>query len=161
MSIELTKIPEFAEKLNHFGIDQINSIALIPENIDTAKAIDDLRQQTEADTMRTILRINGISTSELFSHKNWPAYIQNNGFEWFGPTILIPASLIAQNPHITSIIIGLLTNYLYDMFKGTSAGTASLNIIHESPNGNYTKISYKGTTQGLSEIPEILRSLDQ
>ncbi|WP_339530209.1 MULTISPECIES: hypothetical protein [unclassified Pseudomonas] len=160
MSIEITKIPEFAEKLNHFGIEQITSIALIPENIETAEAIHELRQQTEADTMRTILRINGISTSELFSQENRPAYIQNNGFEWFGPTILIPASLILQNPHISPIIIGLLTNYLYDIFKGTSPGTASLNIIHESPNGNYTKISYKGDPQGLSELSEILRSLD-
>lgn len=160
MNTRITNFISVSDKLKSLGLAPTNGLTLIPDNFDIAVGVTDLRQQAEADTVRTLFRLNNLPLVELFNKAQQPPYIQNNGYEWFGPTLFLPVAFLSQNPHIISVALGLITNHLYDIFRGSGNGSASLQIVCESKDGTCTKISYSGTIDGLKEIPNIVASLD-
>lgn len=160
METKITKFISVSDRLISLGLAPANGLALIPDNFDSAHGVTELRQQSEADTVRTLFRLNNVPLVELFNKAEQPPYIQNNGYEWFGPTLFLPAAFLSQNPHVITVVLGLITNHLYEVFKGSSNGSASLKIVRESKDGTCTKISYKGTIDGLKDISDIVASLD-
>ncbi|MFM0356134.1 hypothetical protein PQR12_21775 [Paraburkholderia nemoris] len=159
MTIQITDIASVSEKLESLGLGKVNGLSLLPDNLDDAKSPDELLQQTEADTVRTLLRTNGIPYAELFDDEHQPSYIQNYSYEWYGPTLLLSASLLTQDPNLTTVILGLLTNYLSDLFKGGSQGKVSLNIVIESADGSYKKIAYEGSPEDLNSVVAVVERL--
>ncbi|MCY1307374.1 hypothetical protein D9M70_572920 [compost metagenome] len=57
--------------------------------------------------------------------------------------------------------LGLITNYLYDLFKGTKDGKASLNVIFQKADGSCKEIRYSGSPEGLKSIADIVRELGE
>lgn len=45
-------------------------------------------------------------------------FAENHSIDWFGPTIFIPLMVISQNPNIVSFCLNIVSNYVYDLFKG-------------------------------------------
>ncbi|PTW86014.1 hypothetical protein DBL07_24235 [Achromobacter mucicolens] len=125
-----------------------------------ATSVDDLRQQVESDTVRTLLKSNKIVYVDIFGEDDQPPYLQQYSFEWFGPTLFVSAGLLSQNPNILSVTLGVITNYLYDLFKGSKEGKASLDIIFERADGSCKQIYYSGPADGLSEVAEIIKGLE-
>jgi len=160
VSIQVIDSPSVSEKLKGLGLTLPEGLSIIPSNFAEAKSIKDLRQQVESDTVRTILRKHSIELAEIFDNDNQPPYIQQYSFEWFGPTLLISASYIIQNPNTLSIVLGLITNYLYDIFKGSKSGTASFNLIYQRSDGSCKEIRYSGPPDGLNKIHEIIKTID-
>lgn len=111
--------------------------------------------------MRTLLNQNQIPYQELFDSDENIAYHQNYSDDWFGPTILIPVAALLQNPNVTSVILGLITNYLYDAFKGNKTQTVKLHIIRETKKGEFRKLSYSGPIEGMAELSSILEIIEQ
>ena len=58
-----------------------------------------------------------------------------------------------------SVSLGIITNYLYDLFKGAKNGTASLDVIIEKADGSCKKVNYKGPPEGLASVADIVREL--
>lgn len=159
MNTEVRDYVSVSEKLVSFGVAVPSGIAILPDNLAEAESIGDLRQQVESDTVRTLLRENKISYVEIFDDDNQPPYVQQYNFEWFGPTIFISAGLLSQNPNVLSVILGLITNYLYDLFKGDKHSPASLDVIFQKADGSCKEIHYSGPSDGLSEIAEVVKEL--
>lgn len=160
MSIQVSDIPPVSEKLKGLGLALPEGLTIIPSNLAEAKSVEDLRQQVESDTVRTILRKHSIDLAEIFDDDNHPPYIQQYSLEWFGPTLLISASFIIQNPNTLSIVLGLITNYLYDIFKGSKNGVASFNLIYQRSDGSCKEIRYSGPPDGLNKIHEIIKTIE-
>lgn len=159
MSIEIHDHVSVAERLNKFNVSAPSGLAILPHNLATAASREDLRQQAESDTVRTLLLENGIPHIEIFNEDNQPPYLQQYGFEWFGPTLFISTGLILQSPNILSVTLGLITNYLYDLFKGVKDGKASLNVIFQKADGSCKEIRYSGPPEGLSSVADIVKEL--
>lgn len=159
MSVEILDYVSVSEKLKSFGVSVPSGIAILPSNLATAASIDDFRQEVESDTVRTLLRANKITHTEIFDEDHQPPYLQQYSFEWFGPTLFISAGLLSHDPNILSVTLGVITNYLYDLFKGSKNGKASLDIIVEQSSGSCKRIHYNGPPDGLSSIPEIIKGL--
>lgn len=160
MSTEVRDHVSISEKLKHFGISSVpNGLAILPSNLGTAKSIEELRQHVESDTVRTLLKASKIPYVEIFDEDNQPSYLQQYGFEWFGPTLFISAGLLSQNPNVLSITLGIITNYLYDLFKGTKSSKASLDVIIQQADGSCKEVHYSGPPDGLSDIAEIVKAL--
>lgn len=159
MSVKVCDYVSVSEKLASLGIPFPSGLAILPSNLATATSIDDLRQQVESDTVRTLLKSNKIDHVEIFGEDDQPPYLQQYSFEWFGPTLFVSAGLLSQDPNILSVTLGVITNYLYDLFKGSREGKASLNVILQQADGSCKQIHYSGPADGLSEIAEIVKSL--
>lgn len=159
MGVEIHDYVLVSEKLKSLGVSIQSGLAILPSNLATATSIDDLRQQVESDTVRTLLRENKIHYVDIFDEDDQPPYLQQYGYEWFGPTLFVSAGLLSQNPNILSVTLGLITNYLYDLFKGSKDGKASLDVIFQQADGSCKQIHYSGPAGGLSEVSEIVKIL--
>lgn len=161
MSVEVHDYASVAGKLREFGLSAPQGLALLPDNLAMATSRSELRQQVEADTVRTLLRINGIHHEEVFGREHQPAYLEQYAHEWFGPTIYVAFGMMSSNPDIISIVTNLISNYLYDFFKGKTKGKVSLNVIYENADGTCKRIEYSGTAEGMNAIPKIIREINQ
>ena len=159
MDIEIREYISVSEKLKSFNISPPSGLAVVPHNLATAKSLGDLRQHAESDTVRTLLKANKIAHVELFDEDHQPPYLQQYGYDWFGPTLFVPAVLLLQNPSVLSVTLGLITNYLYDLFKGDKDGKASLDVILQLADGSCKEIHYAGPPEGLINVAEIVKNL--
>lgn len=160
MSTEVRDYFSVSDKLRSFGIAPPTGLAILPSNLAEAKSIEDLCQQAESDTVRTLLTANKVAYVELFDEDNQPKYIQQYGFEWFGPTLFVSAGLLSQDPNAISVALGIITNYLYDLFKGAKEGRASLDVILQQADGSCKQIRYSGPPEGLNGVAEIVKNLE-
>ena len=140
MSVNVLDYIAVSEKLKSFGFSAPNGLAILPSNLPTATSIEDLRQHVESDTVRTPLTANKIAYDEIFDENNQPSYLQQYSFEWFGPTLLVSTNLLSQDPNLLSVTLGVISNYLFDLFKGAEHGKASLDVILEKPDGSCKQI---------------------
>jgi hypothetical protein len=85
-------------------------------------------------------------------------FIQNNSHDWIAPTLFYAASLVSGNPDIISVSLGVIGNYVTEMFKGMGNNPAvTLSIVVEKPNGKCTKIDYKGRAEGIIEVTRLVQ----
>lgn len=161
MNTEVLDHVSVATKLTGYGLRAPIGLAILPANLAAAKTMNEFRQHVESDTVRTLLNANNIPYDEIFDDEDQPAYLQQYGFEWFGPTLFIAAGVLSQESNVLSITLGIITNYLYDLFKGSTDAKANLNVIFQQADGTCKEIRYSGPHQGLSEIAAIVSSLDQ
>lgn len=159
MSIEVRDYVSVSEKLTTLGVSTPTGLAFLPDNLATAATIEELRQHVETDTVRTLMSANKISYSEIFGEDEQPAYLQQYSFEWFGPTMFVAAGMLSQDPNIVSVSLGIITNYLYDLFKGTKDGKASLSVVVQQADGSCKEVRYCGPPDGLGKVADIVREL--
>jgi len=159
MNIEVRDYISVSEKLKSFGVSVPDGLVILPDNLAAAKSVNDLRQYAESDTVRTLLKEHKIAYVEIFDEDNQPPYLQQYSFEWFGPTLLISANLLWQDPNLLSVTLGVVTNYLYDLFKGTPDGKASLDIVLQEADGCCKQIHYSGPPDGLEKVAEVVKKL--
>ena len=159
MSTEVRDYISVSAKLAQWGINPPAGFAILPSNLAEALNTTELRQHAESETVKKLLRTNNIAYSEVFDADSQPAYLQQYGFEWFGPTLFFTAAALSQNPSVLSVSLGIITNYLYDLFKGAKNGTASLDVIIEKADGSCKKVNYKGPPEGLASVADIVREL--
>ncbi|HEX7913906.1 MAG TPA: hypothetical protein VF534_38320 [Paraburkholderia sp.] len=159
MTTEVRDYVSVSEKLKSFGVPVPSGLAILPGNLATAKSIGDLRQYVESDTVRTLFKANKIAYVEIFDEDNQPPYLQQYSFEWFGPTLLISANLLLQDPNLLSVTLGVISNHLYDLFKGATDGKASLDVILEQADGSCKQIHYSGPADGLGKVGEMVKDL--
>ncbi|QEY73084.1 hypothetical protein [Pseudomonas denitrificans (nom. rej.)] len=159
MGVEVRDHISVSMKLKNFNVAAPTGLAILPHNLAMATSKGDLRQHVESDTVRTLLLANNVHYVEIFDENEQPPYLQQYGFEWFGPTLFISAGVILQEPNILSVTLGLITNYLYDLFKGSKNGKASLNIIFEDADGACKEVRYSGPPEGLNAVADIVKEL--
>jgi hypothetical protein len=83
--------------------------------------------------------------------------LERYSYEWFAPSLLLTSEIISHNPEIVSIVCGLISNYIYDLFKSEKKPNIRLNVIYkETKNHKLTKINYQGTVDGISELEKVL-----
>jgi hypothetical protein len=85
--------------------------------------------------------------------------LEQRSSDWFAPTMLLTNQLITDHPLIVSTICGVISNYLYALFKGRDAPEVHLTLVCERRKGSsHVRIDYKGDVEGLSKLPEVVRA---
>ena len=172
--IEVSDYIDVSRKLEELGCAPPEGIGILPEQFDTCTSAD-----------RPSLRPRTLTVVKLFEDNNIPvSIIEKEGqtflstriasSEWFtgvGPTFLVSATLLAENPHIISLALNVLANYLTEIFKGAREenpdlgkgdieGNASLEIVIEKDGSRtYKKIKCPANPDVLKELPKIIRSI--
>ena len=80
MAMEIAEYISVRDRLAELGCLAPARIAILPVNFDSAVSRADFLQRSEAATVRTLLRTNGIPIDELLHEGENSPYIQNNAF---------------------------------------------------------------------------------
>ena len=156
--IEITAFISVADKALALGCNVPTGIALLPRNFDTVANKDELMHESSAPTVRQLWRQVGVIETRLEDEGERFPQISEHGFvEWIGPTILVTSAWLSQNPEVLAVALGVISNYLTDIFKGVPDNPkARLHIVVQKDNGEYRKVSYKGSVDGMKELPAII-----
>lgn len=157
--IEITDFITIADRAAALGCNVPTGIALLPRNFDTAAKKDELMHENSAPTVRTLWRQAGIVETRLEAEGERFPQISEHGFvEWIGPTILVTSAWLSHNPEILAVALGVISNYLTDIFKGVPDNPkVRLDIVVQRENGAYRKVRYKGSVDGMKELPSIIQ----
>jgi hypothetical protein len=152
---------EFSKRLTSLNCYVPNEgLAILPINLDSAQSVEYLKSASTASTIKTLLRQKGIPFEEVTGSKTKLPQVHNNSFEWISPTLLFTAAMLANYPHLTDIVLGVIANYATDFLKGNgSAPKAKLEIVIENKKGQYKRVSYEGDPQGIDKLGDVVRSL--
>ena len=165
--IEVSDYIDVSRKLEELGCAPPEGIGILPERFDTCTSADKPSLLRRTYTVVRLFEDNNIPVS-IIEKEGQPVsdttYIASS--EWFtgvGPTFLISAALLAENPHIISLALSVLANYLTDPFKGVKGGRADLEIVTEKVEKDgsktYKKIRCPANPEVLKELPKIIKSI--
>lgn len=156
MSTTTSEYINVREKIALLNCNHPSEISILPAGFESAKSSNDFRMQSEASTVKKLLKVAGIEVESITSEKI--PFIQNNSHEWIAPTIFYAASLLSANPDIISISLGVIGNYVTDMFKGINKNpSVALTLVVEKPSGKCTKIEYEGTVDGIYQLTKLVK----
>jgi hypothetical protein len=137
------------------------SFCFLPENIQDAASAADFVFPDTVVTAKKLFRQHNIPEDVLC--QNDLAYRKRHSIDWYAPAIFISYTILSDNSALVSIGFNVLSNYITDYFKGTfGSKTVKIEIVVEtSPKRKYKKIQYEGTEEGLKNLPEIIKSLQE
>lgn len=88
-------------------------------------------------------------------YSNPEILVEQRSNEWFTPLLFVSSAAMSLTPELTSILCGLIANYVTDFFKGQSTPDVRINVIYkETKNSKLTKISYEGDLEGLDKLKD-------
>lgn len=159
MTVEVSTYVDVSQRIAELGFNQPNSLAILPRNFDTASSKEELVHESSTPTVRSLWRQNDIIETQIETDEDNILCIQENSFEWLGPTIFVPILLLSQDPYIVTVALNVISDYLTVFLRGVpGSDTVRLNIVKEEGDGKYTSIKYVGSKDGLKDLPAIARS---
>jgi hypothetical protein len=151
---------DISKRLDGLGLALPDSLTFFPENFDTANAKDDfVFTDSMLDLSKIFLQDNSISIPAF--GQDTELYRSRKSADIYLPAIFFGLSQITENSSIVSVSLNVLSNYIYDLCKGTSGKkTAHVDLyIETKEKGKVKKISYNGSVEGLKELPEIIKAM--
>ena len=139
------------------------TLALLPRGFDRASTKDELFHESSSATVRTLWRNGGVEETPLEKDGEKFFQIGEHSFqEWIAPTIFVSFALVNQNPHLVSLALGVISNYLTDFFKGfPEPKIVRFEIVVETKEGEYRKVRYRGPVSGLSDMVSIVEKVSK
>jgi hypothetical protein len=161
-NLRITPYINVKNRAKELNCNMPDGIAILPLNFEDANSKRDLFYDDNIDTTRKILRSAGIQLSSIEKEDEIYPHLVKHSIEWIGPTILFTATIVFQNPHLISLTLNVVANYLTELFKANPLDkkNAHLSLVIELPSGQSKKINYDGPPDGLRELPDIIRSLN-
>jgi len=158
MTITVGDYIDVKKRATELGCRVPDGWAVLPRNFSEATSFEELVHESNAATVRTLLRRSEYSESPIEPDGKRLPQVQENAFTWIGPIIFIAAAEISRNPEIVSVACGLISNYLTDFFKGKPGDhLVKLDIVVEQTRTKRTvKLHYEGPLDGLTQIPQAI-----
>jgi hypothetical protein len=166
MTTEISVYSDVLERALALDCNAPTEIALLPRNFETAGSKEEFLHEDSVSTVRTLWRQAGIIETRLEKEGERFPYIQENAVDWIGPTIFVSASFLSGNPNAIAVALGVVSNYLTEMFKGVMGSTTvKFDVVKEQGDTennqrSYLKFRYKGDVDGLRELPSIIRAVN-
>jgi hypothetical protein len=155
-TIEEYKVNDKIEKLN---LSLPDKISFFPENLLTAEKKAEFIFTDNMIELNKYFQLNQLELcilggdTELYrSRKNADIYL---------PAIFFSLSTIAENPTVVSVLLNVLSNYIYDALKGT-IGRKKAHVefhVEMKEKGKVKKINYKGDVEGLEGLEKVIMAM--
>jgi hypothetical protein len=161
MTTNITDYLNVRKKAAALGCSCPDQLGLLPINFESAASISELRQASEAATIRKLLLAESLPVGDFRDPNRKLPYIKNKSHDWVAPTLFVSASLYSQHPVLVSFAVNVLATCATDFFKGIAGKhQVHLDIVLERENQSYRKVSYEGPIAGLKELPKIVREMN-
>jgi len=165
MNIEVFDYFDVKKRASELDCNQPTSLALLPENLATARSRQELVYRQSTSTVRELWSRVGIVETDIQREGDTFQEIQVKGGEWIGPIIFVGAAAISQNASLISIALGVVSNYLTDLFKGNlNQKQMTLDIVVEQTKGKtYKRLHFEGSVRDFKniELAEHVRRIQQ
>jgi hypothetical protein len=161
MRVQTSDYIDVERRAAELGLNVPTGFAILSRHFETAESKGKLMHEDTTPTVRALLQQEGIVETPIEKEGERIPYIEENAFEWVGPTIFIGASIFSGNANVVSIALGVIADYLTDYFKGrTGAKRVRLQIVvPQQRTAKHTKITYEGDIEGIKEIPNIIKEV--
>lgn len=146
-----------------FKCNLSNKFVFLPENIESANSNDEYIFTDTLTDLNKIFRSKNIEF-EIFGG-NSGLQRSRKSADLYLPAILISYAVLSENANLISVALNLISNYVTDFFKGSkNSKKVNLEIYVETEETKKTKkiikkITYQANSEGLKELPEILKSI--
>jgi hypothetical protein len=106
------------------------------------------------------------SLAKIFRSESAPVEVLDSGplalrdsrsTDWIAPTFFVSSMLLSENPTAVTVALGILSNYVYDAFRGLKKDpTVKINLVHnDTLTGTTKKVRYEGPVSGLNQLEKI------
>ncbi|HBS87724.1 MAG TPA: hypothetical protein DEA97_14270 [Bacteroidales bacterium] len=147
----------YKERLEVLNLVFPEDLSFFPENFETANTKDDFVFTESIVDLNKLFRQEKISAN-IFG-EDTELYRCRKDADIYLPTIFFSLSILLENPHIISVSLNILSNYVYDRLKGgTEKKNTRIEFLIEKEKGKITKISYEGDIEGLKGLEKVIKA---
>lgn len=143
------------DSINFEYPEESSDVLILPDGAELIDGKKTWRYDVEAENTLKTLRSAKLSARFL---EESDLTIDKRGRIYFLPTLLFTATLLVKNPHVVSVSLSVLANYIYDQLKATSKDdkVKVQIIIERSKKKTYIKGTYEGPAKGLEDFGKAL-----
>src|SRR5262249_23546494 len=90
-------------------------------------------------------------------------YLQENDINWAGPILLFTVAALSENPHLVSVALGVVSNYVTAIFKGSAEPVrAKLSVVIETATTKTTtkttkRYDFDGPPEDIPSIISLIK----
>lgn len=162
MTIEQSDYLNVGEQLDKLGLKSPQTMALLPARFAHAESLDECEHLANAITIKKVLRTAELPLEEIVEKDQRLSFIQNNSVELVLPSIFFTYSAINGDLGMlyetTQAIVSYITRAFPDPTKENTVKVSYVVEINE--HGKCKKFQYEGSVDGLVQLPEVLKSVD-
>jgi hypothetical protein len=165
MPIEITDYLDVGQRASDLGLKAPEGACILPRGFARAKDARELVHESSALDLKTLFREAGLPITAYQPDGAKIPYLQENDITWVGPALFFSAAAISQNPHIVSVALSVIANYVTDLFKGLpQPARVKLSVVVETHTTKTTttvtkKIDFDGPPDKLSEINGLIKDI--
>ena len=159
MNYKTESYNQIVESIDKYNIDLEHEFYFVPENLNDSEQSSNFIYSETSSEIKKVFTKENLTIHYLTQDK--PLLRSRKSADWFGPTLLLGFTALANNPHLIGISLNLVSNYLYDFFKGTLGGkTVKFEVVVEcKKKKEYKKVNYEGSVEGIVELEKVIKSL--
>jgi hypothetical protein len=149
------------ERFQKLKLDVPQQLTFLPENVDNAETVSDFIFPDTLTELKKTLRLQqinipllGDTKAQLHGRKSADLYL---------PTLFVGGAALLANPHLISVALNVVSNYVYDFFKGNPGKKIVAFEIFIEKEGDKTtkKITFKGPPEGVKDLANVIKQLDK
>jgi hypothetical protein len=164
MPITISDYADVRLRSVELGLNIPAGIALLPRNFVEAASQQDLIHEDHTSTVRSLWRQANVPETRLEDDNNRLPQITEKGLsEWVAPTIYVAASMMSQNEALVNLALNVVGNYISEILQALPTRQVRLTVVEEIDKGKgdfaYKKVEYVGNTDGLKDIPDVLKEV--
>jgi hypothetical protein len=172
MNTQVSDFIDVEAKVRALGYAMPTGVTVLPYNFDSADSTSDLCYVGTHLDLRETLRDSGIPGTSLEESEGAAVQVllrESALPEWIPLTIFVAVSFLSQNPALIDLLLGVVSNFLYDLLrstlgrKPTESDEVTFSIVIESlRDDTYKRVAFEGSwknreLEGLKEFAKVVR----
>jgi hypothetical protein len=153
--------PDVDARSRALGLRVPTTLAILPRNFETATKVSELLHEDTALTVRKLWRAEKLAFEEIEPPDQDFPTIQERDLTWVGPTMFVATSYLSTNPAAISVALGIIANYVTELFKGvaTKPKVRLKVVVSKSSKGITKQLEYEGDPDGLRAIADAVKEI--
>lgn len=156
--MDIEKNIDISDK-SHFQIFDNDTLYILPEQFFNNSSST---ENIYIDSTSSIIKFFRVNNAEIKTFDKPKLYRQRRNNELFLPTLFIGYTLLSENSNVLSVGLNILSNYIYDFFKGKITEKNKVNceiFIETSPKKSVTKITFSGDEESFKKLTQLIKEL--